>query len=72
MAAGWRGWRVETQKEGGRKRKKAEVNECMGRLNPKTVQYSEYSRAPRSLKGRVSRNTEWKMKKKQWEEGREG
>lgn len=46
----------------------------MGRLNLKTVQYSEYSRTLLSQKGRVSRNTERKMKKqhKTGVRGREG
>lgn len=58
LAAGWRRWRVERQEEGVEKEKWAEVNECMGHLNLKTVQHSEYSRALSSLKGPVSRKTE--------------
>lgn len=56
---GWRGRRRGVEKEKG-----AEVNECMGHLNLKTVQYSEYSGALSSLKGPVSRRTERKMEGK--------
>lgn len=59
LAAGWRRWRVEGEKEGGgQKKKEAGVNECMGHLKLKTVQDGEYSAALLFLNGPVSRNTE--------------